>query len=108
MHPDQLRQNPYPPVTNNGNSATSVGDNPRPRIRNRPSSYSSTHAQIQAILWARFPDAAPSDIVLATNECAEVLENNDDDRQRVSHPIQSLLASSNGETLYDGFLRRKS
>jgi hypothetical protein len=108
IQPNQIRQIPYPTVFSNSNSTTSALGNTRPpRIRNRRSLYHSpTHAQVQAILFARFPHSSPSDIALATDECNEVFENSNS-LPRVSLPSQSLLVSPNRETMYDGFLRRK-
>ncbi len=101
----QIRQSPYPSVSN---PASSVQGNPhRPRIRNHPPSHSSTYTQINAILYSRFPGATPPDIALAASECIEFFESNNS-LQHGSRPAQRLSASSNVRNVSDGFLQRKS
>jgi hypothetical protein len=105
MRPNQVRRNPYPPVSN---PTTSVLRNPRrPRVQNHYSSRFPTYAHVEAILRSRFPTSEPWVIASAAGECTEFFESNNI-VQRVSRPAHSLSTSHTEEIVYDGFLRRKS
>ena len=104
-YPNQIRQNPYPPISNSANSRP--GNRRRQRVRNQPLSRSPNYAAVEAILRSCFPIAPLSDISLAAGACTQLFEGNNS-LQRVSSPARSFFASSNGGTVYGGFLRRNS